>query len=163
MSEKPPIKIIVDSEPVTARLKKIAKAGKDLAGPLNAIGEIVMSSVEENFAQEGRFESAGSWRGGNMRWPDLAESTKAARARKGKWPGKKLQVSQGGLAASISKNVTGNDVSVGTNKEYGAIHQYGGMAGRGRSVSIPARPFLVVQDEDVEDMMDVLDKHIAKQ
>ena len=156
-------KVTVNAEPVNARLKKIAAAGKNLAAPLNAIGEIVMSSVEENFAQEGRFASAGSWRGGNTRWADLAESTKAARAKKGKWPGKKLQMSAGGLAASISKTVTGKDVTVGTNKVYGAIHQFGGMAGRGRSVAIPARPFLVVQDEDVEDMVDVLDKYISKQ
>jgi len=156
-------KISVKSDAVTARLKKIAKAGADLSKPLSTIGEIVLSSVEENFAREGRFETAGSWRGGSTRWADLADSTKAARAKKGKWPGKKLQVSQGGLAASISKTVTNKDVTVGTNKVYGAIHQFGGQAGRGRSVTIPARPFLVVQDEDIEDMIDVLDKHIAKQ
>jgi len=132
-------KIEVKSDAVTARLKKLAAAGKNLSAPLAAIGEIVLSSVEENFAQEGRFESAGSWRGGNTRWADLTESTKAARARKGKWPGKKLQVSQGGLAASVQKTVTAKDVTVGTNKAYGAIHQFGGMAGRGRNVSIPER------------------------
>lgn len=156
------VKVSVNSAPVIARLKKIAKAGADLTAPLNTIGEIILSSVEENFAREGRFESAGSWRGGNTRWADLAASTKAARAKQGKWPGQKLQMSQGGLAASISKVVKGNAVTVGTNKAYGAIHQFGGQAGRGRKVTIPARPFLVVQDEDVEDIMDVLDKYISK-
>jgi phage virion morphogenesis protein len=156
------VKVSVKSGPVIARLKKIAKGGNSLTGPLNTIGEIILSSVEENFMREGRFESAGSWRGGNTRWADLSPRTKAARAKQGKWPGKKLQMSQGGLAASISKTVKGNTVTVGTNKVYGAIHQFGGQAGRGRKVTIPARPFLAVQDEDVEDMMDVLDRHISK-
>jgi phage virion morphogenesis protein len=155
-------KIAVDSEPVIARLKKLAARTGDLSAPLNALGDIVLSSVEKNFEAEGRYESAGSWRGGNTRWKDLADSTKAARAKKGKWPGKKLQVSQGGLAASISKSVTKGAVTIGTNKAYGAIQQFGGQAGPGHKVTIPARPYLVVQDEDVEDMLDVLDRHIAK-
>jgi phage virion morphogenesis protein len=155
-------KIAVNSEPVISRLKKIAAGAGDLSAPLSVIGEIVLSSVEKNFEAEGRYESAGSWRGGGTRWKDLAESTKAARAKQGKWPGKKLQMSQGGLATSINKSVTKDAVTVGTNKAYGAIHQFGGQAGRGRRVTIPARPFLVVQDEDIEDMVEILDNHIAK-
>ncbi|MCL2219318.1 MAG: phage virion morphogenesis protein [Chitinispirillia bacterium] len=157
------LKISVDAAPVLSRLKKLAAAGSDLSAPLSVCGEILLSSVEENFQRGGRYGSAGSWRGGGTRWADLADSTKAARAKRGKWPGRILDMSQGGLAASISKTVQGNAVTVGTNKRYGAIHQFGGQAGRGRKVTIPARPFLVVQDEDVEDMMDVLDRYIAKQ
>jgi phage virion morphogenesis protein len=153
----------VKVERALARLKKMGAAAADLKRPFSAIGGIILSSVEENFVREGRYETAGSMRGGNTRWADLADSTKAARAKKGTWPGQKLQVSQGGLAASISKSVTGNAVTVGTNKVYAAIHQFGGQAGRGKKVTIPARPFLVMQDEDVEDMMDVLQRHIAKQ
>jgi phage virion morphogenesis protein len=155
------IKTDVNLGPVADRFKKLAKGGASLSAPLSACGEILLSSVEENFQQEGRFSSAGSWRGGGTRWPDLSPATKEARAKQGKWPGKKLQVS-GQLAASISKNVKGNEVTVGTNKAYAAIHQFGGQAGRGRKVKIPARPFLVVQDEDVEEMMDVLGKHVSK-
>jgi len=157
------IKAVLKADGVIARLAKIAKAGKDLKKPLNAIGDVVISSVEENFEQEGRYESAESYRGGNNRWADLADSTKAARAKKGKWPGKKLQMSQGGLAASIHKNVGLQTVAVGTNKPYAAIQQFGGQAGRGRSVTIPARPFLVLQDEDVEEIRSIVERHISKQ
>lgn len=156
------VKTEVKIDPVVSRLQKLKDAGADLSKPLSACGEILLSSIEENFQQEGRFDSAGSWRGGNNRWADLAERTKAARAKKGKWPGKKLQMSQGGLAASISKSVQGNLVTVGTNKAYAAIHQFGGQAGRGRKVTIPARPFLVVQEEDADNMVEILNKHIAK-
>jgi phage virion morphogenesis protein len=157
------LKIDINLEPVKARLQVLAAAGADLSAPLSACGEIVLSSVEENFQREGRFDTAGSTRGGNNRWADLSERTKAARAKKGKWPGKKLQMSQGGLAASINKQVQGNTVTVGTNKAYAHIHQHGGQAGRRSSrVTIPARPFLVIQEEDVNEMVDVLNRHIAK-
>ena len=33
-------------------------------------------------------------------------------------------------------------VSIGSNLEYAAIHQFGGRAGRNRKVTIPARPYL---------------------
>ena len=172
-----------------------AKIG-NLKPVLDIIGEIVKSSVEENFQQGGRYSSAGSWRGGSAKWQDLADSTKKARQRKGKWPGKILVVSAAGLASSITHRVIGDAVHVGTNKVYAAIHQFGGLidreAGQGtirhrvtrdgslmrqegfpnlavfsskkhkhvvKSVSfgpyqirIPARPFLVVQNEDFTEM-----------
>jgi phage virion morphogenesis protein len=49
---------------------------------------------------------------------------------------------------SIHSEAGENVVIVGTDKVYGAIHQFGGMAGRNRKVKIPAREFLMVQDED---------------
>jgi len=156
------VKMAAKTDTVTNRFKKVAKQGNSLSAAMNVCGEIIISSIESNFEAEGRFSSVGSWRGGSSRWADLSDRTKEARARAGKWPGKMLQMSQGGLAASISKNVQGNTLTVGTNKAYAAIHQFGGQAGRGRKVTIPARPFLVVQDEDIEDMMDVLSKHMEK-
>lgn len=43
------------------------------------------------------------------------------------------------LAASASS------VTVGNTMQYAAIHQFGGKAGRGHKVTIPARPFLPVR------------------
>lgn len=155
-------KVQVKYEPITRRLHMIKRNGDSLQGPLSEMGEIILSSVEENFQQQGRFATAGSWEGGSSRWKDLAPATKEARKKKGKWPGMILQQSQGGLASSFSYQVTGDNLVVGSNKKYAAIHQFGGQAGRGRKVKISARPFLVVQDDDIEDMMDVLGKHLMK-
>lgn len=79
---------------------------------------------------------------GRPKWQPLAASTIAQREKHGTWPGKILQVSSGGLAADISTEVGPTFVRVGSGKEYAAIHQLGGEAGRGRKVHIPARPFL---------------------
>ena len=153
-------KVKVRYGPVTRRLHMIKRNGQSLQKPLAEIGEIILSSIEENFLQEGRYQSADSWHGGTTRWVDLAESTKKARQKKGKWPGKKLQMSQGGLADSYSYDVKGDTLEIGSNKAYAAIQNLGGKAGRNHSVDIPARPQLVVQDEDLDDAMDVLGKHL---
>ncbi len=52
------------------------------------------------------------------------------------------------LRSSITHRVSGDAVEVGTNVIYGAIHQLGGQAGRGRSVTLPARPYLGVDAGD---------------
>ena len=50
---------------------------------------------------------------------------------------------------------------VGTNVPYAGVHQFGtNRAGRRHNVHIPARPFLVVDDRDVEIMEDILLQYI---
>jgi phage gpG-like protein len=50
---------------------------------------------------------------------------------------------------------------VGSNVIYARIHQLGGRAGRGHKSLIPARPFLVVQDEDMEILKQMVVDHIT--
>ena len=93
----------------------------------------------------------------------ILESTRAARAKKGKDDGKMLQVT-GRLASSITTAHTSNTAQIGTNFIYAAIHQFGGQTaphtiaakyakalawpgGFAKKVNhpgskIPARPFL---------------------
>lgn len=68
--------------------------------------------------------------------------------------GGKTLVDYGHLRDSITHIVAadGRGVEVGTNMVYGAIHQFGGQAGRGRSVTIVPRPYLGVNDLDVREI-----------
>ena len=50
----------------------------------------------------------------------------------------------GTLRNSILASPHRDSVTLGSVLEYAAIHQFGGMAGRGKKVRIPARPFLPV-------------------
>lgn len=50
--------------------------------------------------------------------------------------------------------------AVGTNRVYARIHQKGGQAGRGRKVTIPARPFLGINAEDRRMIGDILNDHL---
>ena len=98
-------------------------------------------STEENFKNEGQ-----------PRWVDLAESTKKQRQKSGHYPGQILQVT-GQLASSISTYYDDDSAVIGSNLEYAAIHQLGGKAGRNKAVSIPARPYLQLTDENFEEIL----------
>ena len=58
---------------------------------------------------------------------------------------KKPLIDSGFLRQQIVPSVSGNTLTVRATPAYAAIQQFGGQAGRGRKVSIPARPFLPVR------------------
>ena len=163
-----------DHAHLDAEIANIINRGRDLTAPLASCGEVMLTSIDKNFEVQGRYASAESMRGGSTRWEPLAESTKRARIggsraftnagtlrkkARAKLAGLKILQQSGHLAASFSKQVGGNTLTIGSNLIYAAIHNYGGQAGRGHRVTIPARPMLVVQDEDVDDMLEILRKH----
>ena len=104
-------------------------------------------SAEENFENEGR-----------PKWTGLKESTKKNREKKKKWPGKILQA-EGMLASSLSTQYDDNSAIIGSNLPYAAIHQKGGKAGRNKKVSIPARPYLKLTDEDFDEILHETEKY----
>jgi phage virion morphogenesis protein len=144
------IQVVVNSDRLTELLKALERKSGNLRPALVGVAAVMMDSTESNFEQEGR-----------PRWQDLKDSTKKARARKGKYPGKMLQVTSG-LSSSVSEKVTATSAIVGTNKAYAAIHQFGGMAGRKKSAEIPERPFLKITKEDIEEAERLLIRHLLK-
>lgn len=123
---------------------------------MKIVGEIVTRSVRKNFDAEGR---PGPWA------PHARSTINRTFAKslnkKGQFKSKKIADRiasrrilsvlgmRGGLMGSIHYEVEGGTVRIGTDKIYGAIHQKGGVTGRRRARFImPARPFLLVQEED---------------
>lgn len=153
--------IQVDDTRLKKRIADLMARSHDATPAFEEIGEMLLASIERNFANEGRYSEPGSWRGGSKTWDDLAASTIASRAKSGHWPGRILQVS-GQLAASMSSRADSTGVTVGTNKVYAGIQNFGGQAGRGHKVTIPARPFVVVQDEDIDEAFDIIAAHLTK-
>ena len=51
----------------------------------------------------------------------------------------------GDLRRQIVAMATANALTIQATPVYAAIHQFGGQAGRGKKVTIPARPFLPVK------------------
>lgn len=134
-------------QPVKLDLTGLFKFRNRLENPsplMRNISQIMLDAVEENFQQQGR-----------PRWKPLKESTKNRRKKQGLWPGKLLQA-RGSLAASLQAEYTQNSAIVSTNKIYAAIHQFGGKAGRNKSATIPARPFLALRDDDIREIRDAI-------
>lgn len=57
------------------------------------------------------------------------------------------------LAASVNTQYDDNSAVIGSNKDYAAIHRLGGKAGRNKKVSIPARPYLKLTDDDYDEIL----------
>lgn len=64
----------------------------------------------------------------------------------------KTLIDKGLLMASINYEARPDAVTVGSNVIYAAIHQFGGETGRNRAVDMPARPYLGVNDADLDEI-----------
>lgn len=120
----------VKDDGLTDVLRRVAArmaAPRDL---MRMIAGTLEAETEKNFEAQGR-----------PRWLGLSPVTIALRTKAGTWPGKILQVSSAGLAASISTDYGDDFSAVGSNKPYAAIQHIGGKAGRGLKVTIPGRPY----------------------
>lgn len=148
-----PFEIKVDDETLTSALEALRRNVTDLRPAMRDIAEALRTETEENFLREGR-----------PAWRPLAPATVARRGSS-----HPILQRSGQLAASVATRYDATSASVGTNKVYGAIHQFGGQAGRGRRVTIPARPYLPVDQSgnlpyDVRTVvLDVIIDHIAGQ
>jgi phage virion morphogenesis protein len=112
------IRITLKSNDLEGLLKQASERASKKSPLMREIAAHMQDAVEQNFQSEGR-----------PPWADLSKSTKQNRKAKGKWPGRKLQVS-GQLVNSVSSDSSETKAIVGTNKVYAAIQQFGGVINR---------------------------------
>ncbi len=136
MSDEP-IEIKIDNKEVEKALLEIAQKTSNLRPLMKNIAGIMADSTEENFKVEGR-----------PKWKDLSEKTKTTRKKTGHYPGQILQVS-GQLALSVTTQYDDTSAIIGSNKIYAAIHQLGGQASKNKKTTIPARPYLIIDESEV--------------
>jgi phage gpG-like protein len=123
-----------------------------------SVQQVIAPAIAQNFASES---------GGGDSWEPLAESTIATRAYLGFSEGPILQRT-GRLAKAaqqlniwhIDREQAFVDNLPSRVKDYGYVQQFGGVAGRGSF--IPARPFLVVDEDAVDDIVDVFQNWIGE-
>ena len=148
MSEES-IEIKFDKQEVIDKILELAKRGENLRPLMKNIAGGFADSTEDNFTEEGRPD----------KWTELSQVTKDLRKETGNWPGQILQVS-GQLASSITTYYDDDSAIIGSNLKYAAIHQLGGQAGRNKKVTIPARPYLKLTDDDYAEILDNVEKHL---
>lgn len=128
-------------------LDTTSKQCKNLSPLLNRVEDIAHNATMENFAREQ--DSFGN------KWQKLSAQTLQTKR------GSTILRDSGTLQSSInsrskvfgSKDNPKGSVSIGTNLEYGAIHHFGGKAGRGQGVDIPARPFLPFKEDKLPEYL----------
>lgn len=129
----------------------------------SSIGESLVSSTLERF-EESKDPDGNAWTPSARAWGEglkgKARRGLGLKGRGGRGFGKTL-VNKGLLRGSITYEATPQRVVVGTNVVYAAIHQFGGMAGRGRKVRIPARPYVGISEEDVLECRSMMTDFLA--
>ena len=150
--------VLVDDHQLRQALKNLQAAGQDMKPAMRKIAQAMALIVEDNFEAEGQ-----------PKWEALSPVTIALRtkAAKGKTEGGfRILQDAGQLAGSISTDYGTEHATIGSNLVYAAIQQFGGMAGRGKKVEIPARPFLPIyadgklQPEASEEVLDTVMRHL---
>lgn len=122
---------INNAQQIAFILNKLANAAQDRTPLMRSIAGTMESAVLQNFDV-----------GGHPKWLGL-------KYRQGT-----PLVDTENLMNSITSYYDNDSAEVGTNEPYAAIHQFGGKAGRGRKVDIPARPFLVLTPQDEDDILE---------
>lgn len=151
------IRVEIDPE-LIGRLRALEEA--DIAGAMAAAGEAIRTSVLERF-DTGKDPEGRAWK-------------KSIRAQQD--GGKTLSASRD-LATSIHVESSAKGVEVGTNKEYAAIHQFGGTIrakGDGllrfkigdqwiskKSIKMPARPYLGINEEDIREITHIIEDAVT--
>lgn len=150
------------AEQAMQRLEALEQRGGNLTGLFRSFGEHMKESIEKNFDAEGRPTRwaplspatlvgwvGGYKKGGSYRTKGGRLTAKGAAAVSGR----KILTQSGILRRSVYYVAQGMGIEViagGAGLPYAAIHQFGGQAGRGHKVSLPARPYLLFQDEDID-------------
>lgn len=191
------VKIEIDDSQVRELLTRLKAKMGDMTPVMARIAGYMVTSIEENFLQGGRFSTPGSWMGGLNKWKELSkETTIPRRTAKGHWPGGIL-TDEGHLASSIHPKATSDSAEVGTNVIYATTMHFGAKKGEfgektfvqhikghirkaksgktstvkahDRTVTlklpwndIQARPFMVLQPEDIVDVTDLINRYLAQ-
>lgn len=144
------ISIVVDAGQVQTGLKEMEARIDDLGPVLREFGEYLLRRTDDCFRAEADPEG--------KPWQPLSPATLVMKKNT------KILTESGALRGHIAYNVQGNTLTVGTGpaqSAYAAIHQFGGKAGRGRKVTIPARPYLDITDADLVEVREMILEHVV--
>ena len=104
--------VAVDGSAVGKALEDLVGRLGDLTTPLNDIAEYLHQSTDDRFRQQVAPDGSP--------WAPLAPSTLA------RTKGNKILRDKGTLQDTLRHSVSNNELSFGTDRPYGAIHQFGG-------------------------------------
>lgn len=125
--------VTVDIREVSAALARLIRASGSMRPYFLELGEELTESTKSRFAAQ--VDPQG------RPWQPLSRRyLRSARKRKSRGPNLILTLT-GALRGTISYRADSSSVTIGTNRVYGATHQFG----RG---PIPARPFLGLSQSD---------------
>lgn len=165
--------VTVDDSAVRNMLTRLSQRMGNMAPVMRKIGNTIKSDALDNF--KGQHAPDGT------PWKPLSLAARIARAKRvsggslltknGKrtkakayavMTTAKALLDTGILRASINVlETTPGSVTVGSRLKYAAIHHFGGKAGRGKKVRIPARPFIGMSAAAERNIIDTINGYIG--
>jgi phage virion morphogenesis protein len=174
------VTMTIDDADVQAALKRLVAKVGNMHPAMKLIGQEYEKRVRRNFDTESDPEG--------KPWPKLSPVTMMLDVNRKKGFNKKGGLNSFGrqriqtrkilnASGDLMENIhhqaspTSAVIGVGGSIKYGAIHQFGGQAGRNRKVTIPARPYLALKkgtnqmelaQRDKAAILDIIEGYIAK-
>lgn len=162
------ITITVDDRAVVNALNALRSRVGDMTPAMRAAAQVLRSDILERFDAQNAPDGAP--------WKPLTTAAILARARRHAPAGYRKRRAQtiarfsagakalldtGALRNSIKVlRASSTEAVVGTSLSYSAIHHFGGQAGRGRKVTIPARPFMGLSRDGKQEIIDTLRRYL---
>lgn len=123
------IEIKLDAKQLEQTLGKLLANARNPRPMMAGLSQELDNLTKENFANE-------AW--GNQKW----QKSKAASEEK-----RKTLYKTGDLHDHTNPSHGQTYARIGSNLKYAAIHHMGGQAGRGKKLTLPARPYLPVNKD----------------
>lgn len=136
------VEIKLEAQVLRRKLRRAVHRAGNLEPAFERIGKELLRSIRKTFRAAGR----------PQKWIARKPQRRGAGRR-----GRPL-VKTGALRDSITAQLIAGGVEVGSTLPYAATHQYGRTWGRGSP--IPARPYLVVQDEDRAEFDRIIERYL---
>lgn len=157
--------VTVEDRELSAMIARLQKRLGDMTSAMDEIGGAVKLSVKRNFEEQGR----------PQRWKS---------SRRAQRSGGVTLSDTGRLRSSFTHRPESHQVTIGTNVRYAAILHFGGrtparriVARNGKALNIPgiglrravnhpgsnipARPFLMLQEQDVATIGKIVDRYLT--
>ena len=148
--------VTVDDSLIGKALEELARRLADLTTPFNDIGEYLHQSTDDRFSKKVAPDGSP--------WAPLSAVTLARK----KGPG--ILREKGTLQDTLRKQVTSTELAFGTDRPYGAVHQFGQKKGasgsaKGRLIpwgDIPDRPYLGLSAEDETEVLFIIHEYLRE-
>lgn len=151
------INVSVKGERVIAKaLNGLLKQGSNLKPALADIGEYLLASTQQHFIDQQAPNGTP--------WTELSSSTVERKVKRGKRTDRIL-TEEGTLADTLHYQLTQDSLSLGSNEEYAAMQQFGGITSASSMMpgnKIPARPFLGLALFERDEVLDIVAAHFTK-
>lgn len=134
---------------IQASIQRLQELGTDMAPITRGIAAVLASEADDAFQKEADPTTG-------EKWQQLTPNYAAQLAARG-LTGKMLNRSMGGLAMSLTTDFDAVSATIGSNKVYAAIHQFGGTPDMPNApAAIPARPYMGLSQNGISDIIDII-------